>query len=160
MGRSSKIEQVVILKSKFDLEDRRVLFGTARLLPDRIVLKGWFYKRVIALNSIQEVRWSSDLVVLGLSDGEEIEMIIQSAALWKYELQARCGFTDVVQNLDKLNPGSSNGDINSTDVKGSPDFKEDLFGSKDSPTNGSATQRESSYRVKTAFAHDRPHTDH
>jgi len=158
MGRSSKIEQVVVLKSKFDLEDRRVLFGTARLLPDRIVLKGWFYKRVITLESIQEVRWSSDLVVLGLRDGEEIEMIIQSAALWKYELQARCGFTDVVQNLEKLNPASSNGDLNSTGENGSAEFKDDLFGSKDS-ANGSTTQRESSYRVKTAFAHDRPHTD-
>ena len=159
MGRSSKIEQVVILKSKFDLEDRRVLFGVARLLPDRIVLKGWFYKRVIALDSIQEVRWSSDLVVLGLSDGEEIEMIIQSAAHWKYELQARCGFMDVVQNMDKLTPGSSNGDANTTNDNGSAEFNDDLFGSKESSTNGSSTQRESSYRVKTAFAHDRPHTD-
>ena len=72
MGRSSKIEQVVVLKSKFDLEDSRVLFGKARLLPDRIVLKGWFYKRVITLESIQEVRWSSDLVVLGLGTGKKL----------------------------------------------------------------------------------------
>ena len=72
MGRSSKIEQVVVLKSKFDLEDRRVLFGKARLLHDRIVLKGWFYKRVITLESIQEVRWSSDLVVLGLGTGKKL----------------------------------------------------------------------------------------
>ena len=85
-------------------------------------------------------------------------MIIQSAALWKYELQARCGFTDVVQNLEKLNTASSNGDLNSTGENGSAEFKDDLFGSKDS-ANGSTTQRESSYRVKTAFAHDRPHTD-
>ena len=154
MGRSSKIEQVVVLKSKFNLEYHRVFFGVARLLPDRIVLKGWFFKQIIFLDSIQEVRWSSDLVVLGLSDGEEIEMMVQSAALWKYELQARCGFTDVGHNMEGMNNSS-------TGAEKSTEFNEELFPpkDKDAPTNGSSTHRESSYRVKTLFAHDRPHTD-
>ena len=47
-----KVEHVVILKSKFDLEDRRVFFGRARLLPDRIILKGLGYKRIIRLSMI------------------------------------------------------------------------------------------------------------
>lgn len=96
MGKNLKIENVVILKSKFQLEFHRVFFGVAKLMPDRMVLRGLFYKRVILLTEIQEVRWSSNLVVLGLFGGEELEMIIQSAALWKYELQSRCNLTDLL----------------------------------------------------------------
>ena len=161
MASSGKIEQVVVLKSKFGLEERRIWFGLARLLPDRIVLKGLFYKRIIFLDAIQEVRWSSDLIVLGLFDGEEVELIIQSAALWKFELQARCGLTESTQNLAALKttnpePVDPSGDGDGSEVDG---FISDLFDSKENPSGGSTPHRESSYRVKTLFAHDRPKKD-
>jgi len=76
VARSQKIENVVILSSRFDLEDRKVFFGKAKLLPDRIILKGLFYKRVISIDEIKEVRWSSSLIVLGLYDGDELELMI------------------------------------------------------------------------------------
>lgn len=107
MGKNLKIENVVILKSKFQLEFHRVFFGVAKLMPDRMVLRGLFYKRVILLTEIQEVRWSSNLVVLGLFGGEELEMIIQSAALWKYELQSRCNLTDLLIPLVEKGGGFS-----------------------------------------------------
>ena len=174
MGRSRKIEQVVVLKSKFGLEERRVIFGIARLLPDRIVLKGLFFKRVIPLEQVQEVRWASDLVVLGLYDGEEIEMIIQSAALWKYELQTRCGLTDAALNVDTFNAkdsqvgenvdsqpktnGVDGGLFDSKPVDFKPVDPNDTA-TKDLDAQAKILQRESTYRVKTLFAHDRPHKD-
>jgi len=153
MSRTSKIEHVVILNSKFNLEDRRVFFGRARLMPDRIVLKGLFYKRVVSLDAIQEVRWSSDLIVLGLRDGDELELIIQSAALWKFELQSRCGLTDNASTFP--DPKRSEKPAGSTPAP-----------SGLTPGDASSTEipsvspgRESTYRVKSHFAQDRPSND-
>lgn len=147
MAQSQKIENVVILSSKFDLEDRKVFFGKARLLPDRIVLKGWFYKRIIPLDNIKEVRWSSSLIVLGLYDGEELEMIIHSAALWKFELQARCGLTDSNSGFDTLLPTAESNTSSSSDGESRPVNPPKLV------------VRESTYRVKSGFVGDRPSTD-
>ncbi len=165
MGKNAKIENVVILQSKFDLEYRRVFFGQAKLMPDRVVLKGLFYKRVIMLAEVQEVRWSSDLIVLGLYNGDELEMIIQSAALWKYELQARCGLTDSVAPLvekggDSVYPNANLNElpIPTLNVRPPSTAQHEL----DYPENGSkitASSRESSYKVKTAFAQDMPQKD-
>lgn len=83
-----------VLESRFDLNDERVWFGKAKLLPDRIVLKGLGYHRRIDLEDIVEVRWAADELVIGLRNGDEIDMTIKAAALWKYELQARCGLTE------------------------------------------------------------------
>jgi hypothetical protein len=156
MSRTSKIEHVVILKSKFDLDDRRVFFGQARLMPDRIVLKGLFYKRMIALSTIKEVRWSSNLIVLGLDDGDEVDLIIQSAALWKYELQARCGLTDNISTFEDLKSPSL----------GTDNAKLNEGSASDATGDASTTQvptvspgRESSYRIKSQFAQDRPQKD-
>jgi len=83
-----------VLESRFDLNERRVWFGKAKLLADRIVLKGLGYHRRIYLKDIVEVRWASDELVIVLEGGEEIDLAIRAAALWKYELQARCGLKD------------------------------------------------------------------
>jgi|GEM_PF-783395 len=83
-----------VLESRFDLNDQRVWFGKAKLLPDRIVLKGLGYHRRIDLEDIVEVRWVADELVIRLRNGDEIDMTIKAAALWKYELQARCGLTE------------------------------------------------------------------
>jgi len=147
VARSQKIENVVILSSRFDLEDRKVFFGKAKLLPDRIILKGLFYKRVISIDEIKEVRWSSSLIVLGLYDGDELELMIQSAALWKYELQARCGLTDTNAGLDALPSAHGALEDSSSDGESRPVEPPKLV------------VRESSYRVKPGFAGDRPTTD-
>ena len=165
MAKNTKIENVVVLQSKFDLEFRRVLFGTAKLMPDRIFLKGLFYKRTIMLSQIQEVRWSSDLIVLGLYDGDELDMIIQSAALWKYELQARCSLTDSAMPLvenDTVVDNPTWTSLESNLPKSQPESfipiqKElDLSETGFKPTGST---RESSYKVKSLFAHDRPQQD-
>lgn len=83
-----------VLESRFDLNDERVWFGKAKLLADRIVLKGIGYYRKIDLADIVEVRWAASELVIVLQDGDEIDMTIKAAALWKYELQARCGLRD------------------------------------------------------------------
>lgn len=83
-----------VLESRFDLNERRIWFGKAKLLADRIVLKGLGYHRRIYLKDIVEVRWASDELVIVLEGGEEIDLAIRAAALWKYELQSRCGLKD------------------------------------------------------------------
>jgi hypothetical protein len=75
MPRRGKVDQVVILKSKFNFEHDRVFFGRARLLPNCIILKGLGFKQIVRLDEIQEIRWSSDLLAIGLTDGTEIDMI-------------------------------------------------------------------------------------
>ena len=158
MAGRRNVEQVVILKSKFDLDDRRVFFGKARLLPDRIVLKGVGYKKVVKLDEIQEVGWSSDLLSLFLTSGEELDMMIQSAALWKFELQARCGFTDATNTSNsstdfaKVSSVTNEGDR--TQIEDESD--DDSNGSSDQAESESLPKRESSYRVRTGFANDRP----
>lgn len=165
MGKNQKIENVVILKSKFDLEFHRVFFGVARLMPDRIVLKGLFYKRVILLSEIQEVRWSSDIIVFGLFGGEELEMMIQSAALWKYELQSRCNLTDsVIPLVEKGGDSQASGstiqdlpipNLNATKLS----VSQQELDYPGSAAKISPSVRESSYKVKSAFAQDRPQKD-
>jgi hypothetical protein len=83
-----------VLESRFDLNERRVWFGKAKLLADRIVLKGLGYHRRIYLKDIVEVRWAGSELVIVLEGGEEVDMHVRAAALWKYELQARCGLKD------------------------------------------------------------------
>lgn len=152
MVSKKKFEQVVVLKSKFDLEDRRVFFGVARLIPDRIVLKGLFYKRIIELDQIREVRWSSQLIVLGLFSGEELELVIQSPALWKFELQARCGLKDSINTFEKVKISTdSDRKITEDEISLSANLAtEDGVTPKPVPT------RESTYRLKPGFTPDRP----
>jgi len=143
MAGNRKIEHVQILKSKFSLEDKHVWFGRARLLADRIILKGLGYSKKIMLSSVSEVRWSADILVIECEDGDSVEMIIQSAALWKYELQARCGLKDVVAGPEA--------DTVAEDQKDSDQLEFDL--------KPEVVQKESAYRVRTAYAQDRPRSD-
>jgi hypothetical protein len=165
MAKNTKVENVIVLQSKFDLEFQRVWFGTAKLMPDRIVLKGLFYKRSVMLSQIQEVRWSSDLIVLGLYDGDELDMIIQSAALWKYELQARCSLTDPAMPLVEIDAVVDNPKWTSLESglpKSQPETSIPIQKELDLSENGFkpvGSTRESSYKVKSLFAHDRPQQD-
>jgi len=141
MPRRGKVDQVVILKSKFKFEHDRVFFGRARLLPNCIILKGLGFKQIVRLDEIQEIRWSSDLLAIGLTDGTEIDLIIESAALWKFELQARCNLKDF---------------SNESDLSDAPSTPTTEAG--DGSYNGEhpvLAQRETSYKVRSAFAQDR-----
>ena len=183
------------LESRFDLNDQRVWFGKAKLLADRIVLTGLGYHRRIMLEDILEVRWAADELVIVLADGDEVDMTIRSAALWKYELQARCGLKDAgmatglpdalksapvrprPEDIDlqpQLTPGTPTGD----GVQG-PDSAETLGhataagdgsqGSEPADSDEADTapgeqtemflQRESTYRIRSSFADDRPGRD-
>ena len=142
MSRRGKVDQVVILKSKFKFEHERVFFGRARLLPNCIILKGLGFKQIVRLDEIQEIRWSSDLLTIGLSDGTDIEMIIESAALWKFELQARCNLQDF---------------RNESDLSEAPSTPTTEAGDGSSiGEHPTLVQRETSYKVRSAFAEDRP----
>ena len=132
-------------------------------MPDRIILKGLGYKRIINLDSISEIRWSSDLLAIGLEDGDEVDLMIQSAALWKFELQARCNLKDVkadshlkteqAPESDENQPRASSFEFSSVDTPNTPEaFPEDLF-------EDPLPQRESSYRLKSGFAEDRPQSE-
>ncbi len=125
------------------------------------MLKGWGFSRRIPLASIREVRWSSDILVLVCDDSEDVELIISSAALWKYELQARCGLKDVSNGsfIDRRD--------GSEEVGSGQDGEEESL-SAESEGDG-ADKRESqpadedqdsqnnnSYRIRSAYAEDRP----
>ena len=173
MARNRKIETVVILESRFQPEDRRVWFGKAKLLAEQIVLKGWGYSKRIPLASIREVRWSSDILVLVCDDSEEVELIISSAALWKYELQARCGLKNVVAGsfIDRRKGREEAGSdqdskVDSLKVESEADGAAEVDGVTD--VNGADksssqpadedqdSQSGNSYRIRSAYAEDRP----
>ena len=156
MAGRGKVEQVVILNTKFDLEDRRVFFGRARLLPDRIVLKGLGYKKVVKLDEIEEIRWSTDLICLFLDNGEEVDMMIQSSALWKFELQSRCGLSDSSTQL----VSAKTMEANSVEEKSEPaeNIESVLDALCDESEPETLPKRESQYRVRSGFSGDRPST--
>lgn len=158
-----------VLESRFQLQDERVWFGKAKLLADRIVLKGLGYHQKIALEDIVEIRWSADELIIVCRGGEEFDLRIKAAALWKYELQARCGFTDATNGpsgTGALPAASSMGDIAkemaSDGVDGEAGGTDDSA-TADADTNDSSGEqtdmflhRESSYRIRNGFAEDRP----
>ncbi len=174
------------LESRFQLNDQRVWFGKAKLLADRISLKGWGYRRIVMLNDIVEVRWAGNELILVTSDGDEIDMIISAAALWKFELQTRCGLQEAPsQNVDvpvlssrnpgapvDLRDGSTPGDGQSRDLPELDDIvdstgsslleRPDSVVADESKTPGEQTEmfleQESSYRIRSSFAEDRPHS--
>ena len=177
-----------VLTSRFDLNDQRVWFGRAKLLADRIVLKGIGYHRRIMLDEIVEVRWAADELVIVLRDGDEIDLNIRSAALWKYELQARCGLSDATGGTfmpggpatGRLPQGAPSVLPGETGVEDAEEHAVETAGEAGSgpdqesaATNGKRDeevgdlgeaqtdlflQRESTYRIRSPFADDRPGT--
>jgi hypothetical protein len=132
-----------------------------------------------------EVRWASDELIIVTQDGEEVDMTIRAAALWKYELQNRCNLKDAAQgSTQALNtprfpdgPISRDGSGDSTDSAFSmpaaepelivnPPSQGDGFDDPLVPSaeevNDSSQQtdmflsKESSYRIRNSFAEDRP----
>ena len=179
---SGERDRLQVLESRFDLNDRRVWFGRAKLMPDRILLRGIGYQRRIMLEEIVEVRWAADELVLVLSDGDEVDMTIRSAALWKYELQARCGLKDASaaailpdaagshpakapQSDAGMPPSPDQVVVNVPvgDGQSSPEPEMGQQGDEDGQTPGSQTdmfhQKESTYRIRGPFADDRPGRD-
>lgn len=173
-----------VLESRFQLNDQRVWFGKAKLLADRIVLKGIGFKKQILLSDIVEVRWAADELIIVTLDGEEVDMTIRAAALWKYELQSRCGLKDAAHgstqalNASRL-PGDSSPDALAGDSTASsfsmpasePElrvnppsrgdgFDEPTRASDEEAEGGEQTemflQKESTYRIRSSFADDRP----
>jgi len=188
-----KVERVQVLTSRFKLEDRTVLFGRAKLMADRLVLRGLGFSARIMLEDIVEIRWSGDMLEIECADGENYPMILRAAALWKYELQARCGLKDVNPAIQLQNsrekPKEQAGftlDIEA-DTSLSDSLKEEvgftptnsgtasngeegaLRGVEALPDGGGLAeespnpaqqdmfpQRETSYKIRTGFAEDRP----
>ena len=162
-----------VLQSRFQLNDERVWFGKAKLLADRMVLKGLGYHRSIMLDDIVEVRWvGSDLVIVR-RNGEEIDMNIKAATLWKYELQARCGLKAVTDEpaaapskpREPVSDPAPQLDVKPfRDSSRSDDAGNDAR-NEDAPNENGKTpgdqtdlflQRESTYRIRNGFAEDRP----
>ncbi len=50
---SGEQDRLHVLESRFDLNDRRVWFGRAKLLPDLMLLRGIGYERRIMLQDIR-----------------------------------------------------------------------------------------------------------
>ena len=175
-----------VLESRFQLNDQRVWFGKAKLLADRVVLKGIGYRKQIMLSAIVEVRWAADELVIVTQDGEEVDMTIRAAALWKYELQSRCGLKDAAQaNSQALNASrlpdepisrESAGDSTVSsfsmptaepELRVNPPSRSDGFEDRlDVPAGeeegeaGEQTDmflnKASTYRIRSSFADDRP----
>ncbi|MDA0378159.1 MAG: hypothetical protein O3C45_00015 [Bacteroidetes bacterium] len=179
---SGEMDRMQVLESRFDLNDRRVWFGRAKLLPDRMMLRGIGYQRRIMLADIVEVRWAADELVIVLRDGDEVDMTIRSAALWKYELQARCGLKDASQanvlpdagprtpklstsaapvappSADQVVVNVPEGDglaSSEPEVGQRPDAEDKIPGSQ----TDMFLERESTYRIRGPFADDRPGRD-
>jgi len=89
----------IIQRTKFQLEDRWVPFGRARLENDHIRLSGLGYHQKVQLSSIQEMYWHDDLIALKCDGGKVIELIMRSAALWRYELHSLCSFVDAESKM-------------------------------------------------------------
>ena len=81
-----RFNSIVILESRFQFKDERVWLGKAKLLPDRIILSGMGYGERILLDEILRVEWSDDELTIVLEDDRVFELVIRSAALWKYEI--------------------------------------------------------------------------
>ena len=141
MARKKNTVQIVVVESRFRLLDRRVYFGRARLLQDRIVLKAWGFRETILLKDVVDVRWLGAELTIVLANGDEYELLIDSAPMWKLELQSRCHLKDEsfgrsVRYLTETRPepvsdrpgGSDNVATNG-----------EVFG--DVATNGAATNR-------------------
>lgn len=179
---SGEFDRLQVLESRFDLNDRRVWFGRAKLMPDRILLRGIGFQRRIMLQDIVEVRWAADELVLVLSDGEEVDMTIRSAALWKYELQARCGLKDastaaILPDAATAKPRATGGQRTDSGQPPSPDqvvvnvpvgdgqsTPEPEVGQQErDAAEGKQTDmfhpKESTYRIRGPFADDRPGRD-
>jgi len=94
MARKKNTVQIVVVESRFRLLDRRIYFGRARLLQDRVVLKAWGFRETILLKDVIDVRWLGEEFTIVLSNGDEYELLIDSAPMWKLELQSRCHLHD------------------------------------------------------------------
>ena len=95
-----KFERIVKLTAKVSVPGQFMLFGKARLLPDRILVKGIGYSDTIMLDDIEAVGWIGDELTLSLRSGDDVTLVMRGAGTWKYEIQNRCGFNDPV-----LKPG-------------------------------------------------------
>lgn len=174
-----------VLESRFQLNDQHVWFGKAKLFADRVVLEGIGYKKLILLADIVEVRWASDELVIVTRDGEELDMTIPAAALWKYELQNRCGLKDAAQaSSQDLNaapltnepsPDKGLGDsaassfstpVAEPELRVNPPSSGDGFDEPAHPSDSEEKDagqqkdmflnKESTYRLRSSFAEDRP----
>jgi len=182
-----------VLESRFQLNDQRVWFGKAKLLADCVVLKGIGFRKQIMLSDIVEVRWAADELIIVTQQGEEVDMTIRAAALWKYELQSRCGLKDAAQStaqtlnaphLRDVRPdhdaGRVEGDASTypvshpktePELRVNPPSRGDGFtqltdgvdsdeANQDEAEGGMQTdmflEKESSYRIRSSFAEDRP----
>lgn len=150
-----------------------VLFGKAKLMADRIVLKGLFYEERIMLADIVEVRWAHDRLVIVTADETEFDMIIQAAALWKYELQARCGLQDSddvsrSSGIPVMRPPGSDGQMDS-ESESLPEWSVRTTEDDDVPSQEPSTEEsqeavqqdmfakgETEAEARSAWAEDRP----
>lgn len=97
-----KIEQIVVLRARVSIPGRVLLFGRARLLPDRILITGLGVRETIMLEDVEGVGWIGDELTLTLRSGDDLTIVMRGAGTWKFEIQNRCGFTDpVLPSLDR-----------------------------------------------------------
>lgn len=86
-----KTEHLVLLNARARFPDRRVFFGRARLLPDRLLFTAIGWSRTILMDDIQGVGWSSGIVTLELTDGELVDFEVKAPGTWKFAIQNQCG---------------------------------------------------------------------
>lgn len=127
------------------------------------------------LADIVEVRWAHDRLVIVCADDSEFDMIIQAAALWKYELQARCGLQDSddvsrSSGIPVMRPPGSDGRMES-ESESLPEWsvrptEEDVQSTQmQEPSSGESSEAvqqdmfaegESESEARAAWAQDRP----
>jgi hypothetical protein len=157
--------RLVVIESRFTLTDRKIFFGRAKLLPDRVILKALGYRETISLEEIADVRWQGGELVIVLKNGDEYELMIDSAPMWKLELQSRChlhdnSFGTSVRKLNELSlsGGSDSGEDFSdestliTDISGNGHAASDDSDRDEEPKSGDETDGKPSwYHVNRLF---------
>ena len=93
-------EERVLLTSRFRCEHHRVLWGRARLYPDRIELIEirWtgVRRRTILLRDVERISWRTDTqrtanISIYRHNDSPARFWIQGAGLWKYQIDACLG---------------------------------------------------------------------
>lgn len=89
--------RIELLRSGFQLPERRLFFGRARLYFDRIELSGWQlnarYVETIPLDAVTTIEWRDagkrTTGVLHLDDGRRIELNLDQGTRWREALDVR-----------------------------------------------------------------------
>lgn len=90
--------RIVLLTTRFQYLDRRLLFTRARLFPDRVELSGWLpgaaHHTALPLAQLHHVEWRPGVfkepnAVFHFQDGTEVPLHLNQVHRWQHLLEER-----------------------------------------------------------------------